>query len=189
MKFLSVALATSLLAISVWSQPAAAQGAPQGSYLRSCTNVSVRGDTLSASCRRQDGREDRSTLAGFKRCVGDIGNDNGVLRCALPGGGQAVGQAVAEPGPQPPPRGILTPLHPPSDHAPPPPAYGAPPYAPTPYGAPPADREGDRGDRCRGLHRESDELRARLDRERDPADRARIERRLHEIHDEEERCH
>ena len=163
----------SLLAVAGSLQPAAAQGTPRGSYLGSCTDDSVRGDTLSASCRRRDGREDRSALSDFNRCVGDIGNDNGVLRCALPGGGQARGQVVAEPGTSG-QRYVPPPGYAPGPGYTPPPAYG--------------EREGGRFERCRRLHQESEELRARLDRERDPADRDRIERRLHEMHDEAERC-
>ena len=43
-------------------------------------------------------------------------------------------------------------------------------------------------DRCGRLHHEADELRERLQREGDPRDRARIEARLHELHEQEERC-
>src|SRR5207248_6395652 len=53
----------------------------QGSYLRSCTGAMLRGDTLVATCRRGDGREQRTSLADVQRCVGDIGNNNGNLQC------------------------------------------------------------------------------------------------------------
>jgi hypothetical protein len=67
---------------------------PQGSYLSSCTNVRMEGGSLTAMCRRADGREQRTALRDFNQCIGDIGNDNGVLRCnrgqaPAPGGGQA----------------------------------------------------------------------------------------------------
>src|SRR6202047_3285616 len=54
---------------------------PQGSYLGSCTNIRMEGGTLTAVCRRADGREQRTTLGNVNQCVGDIGNSNGVLRC------------------------------------------------------------------------------------------------------------
>ena len=46
----------------------------------------------------------------------------------------------------------------------------------------------DRGERCRGLRREAEELRARLDREWNPAERQRTEFRLREVREQEERC-
>ena len=45
----------------------------------------------------------------------------------------------------------------------------------------------DRGE-CRGLRREAEELRARLDREFNPIERARTEGRLREVHAQQERC-
>jgi hypothetical protein len=84
-----------LLAMLCWAEPAAAQGLPQGSYLQSCTRVSLQGDNLVAVCRRADGGEQRTSLAGVHRCVGDIGNMNGTLTCDYGGGA----------GPPPPPYG------------------------------------------------------------------------------------
>lgn len=69
---------------------------PQGSYLSSCTNVRMEGGSLTAMCRRADGREQRTALRDFNQCIGDIGNDNGVLRCnrgQAPAAGR--GQATA----------------------------------------------------------------------------------------------
>src|SRR4029077_9373857 len=68
--------------------------APQGSYLGSCTNIRMEGRSLTAVCRRADGREQRTALGDVNQCVGDIGNNNGVLRCnrgqaPAPGYGQA----------------------------------------------------------------------------------------------------
>jgi hypothetical protein len=45
-----------------------------------------------------------------------------------------------------------------------------------------------RGERCAGLHRESEELRSRIDREYNPMERTRMEGHLREIHEQEERC-
>jgi hypothetical protein len=58
-----------------------AQGAPPGSYLRTCTHVATRGDTLVADCRRTDGSWGRTALRDVDRCVGDIGNMDGQLAC------------------------------------------------------------------------------------------------------------
>ncbi len=160
MKTAIIALAGLALAGIANTPPAQAQGVPQGSYLQSCTDVRMEGDTLVARCRRADGRGDRTSLNDVRRCVGDIGNNNGILQCNYGGPPRAQG-----PGPGP--------------------RYGE---APGPgYG----QREGygsDFRERCAGLHRQSEELRYRLERERDPGDRARIEGRLRELHEQEERC-
>src|SRR5262249_27502157 len=76
-----------LLVGSAYTAPAHAQGVPQGSYLRSCTDVGMRGDTLFARCRRTDGRDQQASLAGVNRCSGDISNTNGALTCNFGPGG------------------------------------------------------------------------------------------------------
>jgi len=86
-----------LLAALCWVEPAAAQGLPQGSYLRSCNGVSLQGDNLIATCRRADGREQRTSLAGVHRCVGDIGNMNGNLSCNYGGGAAPPAPAYGPP--------------------------------------------------------------------------------------------
>lgn len=173
---IALGLAAALLCAGVgWSGSAYAQGTPQGSYLRSCTNVSVGGDTLSASCRRADGREDRTALSGFRRCVGDIGNSNGALQCTAQGGAVLRGQVMNE-GPRGGPGGG--------------PGYGGPGGGPG-YGGPPAYAPGygrEAAERCGHLHREAEELRGRLEREYNPYERGRIEGRLREVQHERERC-
>jgi len=173
MKIMLGALAAVVVAGIGWSQPVAAQGMPGGSYQRSCTYVGLSGDGLIASCRRDDGREQRSVLRDFRSCVGDIGNNNGILQCQHAGGAQAMGQVVAEPG---------------YGH----PGYAQPGYAQPRYGEQPGygseRRVGEGWERCRGLQRESEELRARLDREWNPLERARTEGRLREVHEQQERC-
>jgi len=149
-------LAGMFLAGIAWLQPAAAQGLPQGSYLQSCMGAALRGDTLVATCRRADGREQRTSLADVRRCVGDIGNNNGNLQCNY-GGGRA------GPGPGYDDR-----------------RYGERRYGETGYG-------GETRERCVGLHRESEDLRIRLDREWNPMDRARTEGRLREVQEQEAR--
>ena len=84
MKIITTMMAGAVVAHLSWMQPAQAQGSSQGSYLQTCTDVRVQGDALVATCRTADRREQRSSLAGFKRCIGDIGNNNGVLRTPTP---------------------------------------------------------------------------------------------------------
>ena len=67
--------------LSAAATPLHAQGFPEGSYLRSCTQVAVHGDRLLADCRRTDGSWERTALRDVDRCVGDIGNMNGQLAC------------------------------------------------------------------------------------------------------------
>src|SRR5215472_4798652 len=69
------------MVLSFAAAPVHAQGAPPGSYLRSCTYVATRGDTLTADCRRTDGSWGRTALRDVDRCVGDIGNMDGQLAC------------------------------------------------------------------------------------------------------------
>jgi hypothetical protein len=152
-----------LLAGFAWMQPAAAQGLPQGSYLRSCIGAGLRGDTLIATCRRADGREQRTSLPDVRRCVGDIGNNNGNLQCNYGGG-----RAGPGPGPGYGERG-----------------YGERGYGERGYGE---RRYGEEArERCFGLRREADDLRIRVDREWNPMDRARTEGRLREVREQEER--
>jgi len=81
MKIRFGALAVLLLAGIAWTAPAQAQGMPQGSYLQSCRDIGIQGDTLVAVCRTVDGRAQRTALDAVSRCVGDIGNNNGNLQC------------------------------------------------------------------------------------------------------------
>ena len=96
MKFVIGALGGLLLAAIAWVEPAAAQGLPQGSYLRSCNDAALHGDALVATCRRADGREQRTSLADVRRCVGDIGNNNGNLQCSYGGGRAGPGPGYGE---------------------------------------------------------------------------------------------
>ena len=53
---------------------------PQGSYLRSCNDISVRGGRLYAECT--DMRSNRQTSSiDASSCRGDISNNNGLLSC------------------------------------------------------------------------------------------------------------
>src|SRR3977135_538952 len=158
MKTYLAVLAGVLLAGMAWSQPAAAQGLPQGSSLRSCAGATLRGDTLVATCRRPDGREQRSSLADVRRCVGDIGNQNGNLQCSY-GAGRCAG----------PGRG-----------------HGERREGDRRYGEQGYGGEG--RERCGGLHREAEDLRVRMDREWNPLERSRTVGRLREGQEQEARA-
>ncbi len=91
-----------LLALMLSSLAGAAHAQPGGSYLASCRDARMRGDTLLALCRRTDGRLQRSILPDVRSCVGDIGNQDGMLVCnRAPGAAPPPG--YAEPAPPPPP--------------------------------------------------------------------------------------
>ncbi|MGD9616463.1 MAG: hypothetical protein AB7H90_14840 [Alphaproteobacteria bacterium] len=70
--------------------PAAAQ-MPSGSYLQSCRDGQVRGDRLTALCRTQDGRWNRTSIGNIGQCAGGIANSNGRLVCGRQGGGFNMG--------------------------------------------------------------------------------------------------
>jgi hypothetical protein len=81
MKIFHAAFAALLITGSMFVQPAHAQSTPQ-EYRTSCTDARVEDRTV---CRFADGREQRTSLKDVNRCVGDIGNDNGALTCAVTG--------------------------------------------------------------------------------------------------------
>jgi hypothetical protein len=178
MKSAFAALAALVLAATGWSPSAEAQRAPSGSYLGSCGGVVVRGDNLAATCRKHDGGEQRSEISGFRRCTGDIGNENGVLHCNFPGG-PVWGVVIGRGGP---PAPAYVPPAP--DYVPPAPAYVPPPA----YGAPPMGWERARWERCHHLHERAEELRARREQTYDPQEREQIQYRLRQTRAELERC-
>ncbi len=55
-------------------------GRPGGSYTASCGNITVSNGMLTAQCTDMRGRE-RSSRIAYRRCRGDIGNNNGILMC------------------------------------------------------------------------------------------------------------
>jgi hypothetical protein len=55
---------------------------PSGSYLQTCDSTHVVGETLVSRCKERGGLYRQSpSLPEFRRCVGDIFNDNGILGC------------------------------------------------------------------------------------------------------------
>jgi len=59
---------------------------PKGSYQNSCKDIQVDGNQLRAKCRKRNGSWN-NTKINYKKCSGDIRNDNGELRCD--GGGDS----------------------------------------------------------------------------------------------------
>jgi hypothetical protein len=82
MAVVSVTILTALAQpTACWAQG----GLPYGTYNRTCQNIRMNGDTLSASCQKADGGW-HNTSIDYRSCRGSqIINDNGYLRC---GGGQ-----------------------------------------------------------------------------------------------------
>lgn len=66
---------------------------PEGSYVQTCRDVKVSGDDLHARCQTRDGAWRDAKLDDFRKCKGDIANENGKLRCiaGAPYGGGPVG--------------------------------------------------------------------------------------------------
>jgi hypothetical protein len=143
-----------------------AQGLPPGSYQQSCRDFRMQGGTLTALCKRANGRGDQLTALNVTHCVGDIGNNDGQLVCN--GGRPAT--------PTPPPareaqRGYA-------------PGYPAPGYGPPPrYG-----EEGGYRERCEGLRHEEHELRDRLAYTPYGEERERLQYRLGRVRAEREQC-
>jgi hypothetical protein len=69
-----------------WGQNQGYGNIPYGSYLNSCRNAYVRGRTLYAECRTSRGSY-VSALIAYRRCRGDISNNNGQLNCRTQGDG------------------------------------------------------------------------------------------------------
>ena len=181
MKTVLAILAGGVLAALTCTPPARAQGVPPGSYRQSCSDAHIERGALVATCRGEHGRMARSSLADVGRCTGDIGNNNGVLQCNY-ATGPARGTAQALPGYGRQEPGFAAPREPVPGFAPPGPGY-----APREgYGE---RRYGEEGrERCVGLHREAERLRDRMAATYDPYERGRIEGRLRELREQEERC-
>ncbi|MBI3705712.1 MAG: hypothetical protein HY244_18105 [Rhizobiales bacterium] len=53
---------------------------PNGSYALTCTNATVSGNTLSASCKKINGQMQQTSLPGFQGFQGNISNSDGQLK-------------------------------------------------------------------------------------------------------------
>jgi hypothetical protein len=127
------AAGTLAAAAQVHAQPQ--RGLPHGSYERSCTDIRMQGQFLSATCRGAHGGG--ASSINVQSCAGDIGvDDSGALVCAGPG-------AAPTPGPA---YGQAAPSYRDDRRAPPPPpAYG--------------DRDRGYGERDRGGYRDREDRR------------------------------
>jgi hypothetical protein len=162
-----------VVALAGLSLSAYAQALPSGSYQQSCRDIRMQGSTLSAVCRRANGRGDQPTALNVTHCVGDIGNNNGQLTC---NGGQPAA-------PAPPPRQGAVPGYPGPGY-PPQPGYPGPGYGPPPrHGEEEAYRE-----RCERLRDQEREIRDRLAYTPYGEERERLQYRLGQVHTEREQC-
>ena len=171
-------LAAALVLIGL---PAAvfAQAPPPGSYRESCRDVRIQGTTLTAVCRKANGRGEQLTALNVEHCVGDIGNNNGQLQCN--------GGRPAAPLP-PPTRQGAAPVYPGPGY-PPPPGYAALGYGPPGYGPPPRyGEEQAYRERCERLGHEEREIRERLGYTPYGEERERLEHHLGEVRAEREQC-
>jgi phage tail protein X len=74
------AIAGAAMLLSLGATPAEAR-TPGGSYLQTCTNVRAHGDRVVATCRRSDGRWQRTAINNVRNCNGGLANANGQLVC------------------------------------------------------------------------------------------------------------
>jgi len=59
-----------------------AEALPAGGYRQSCNGSQLDGDVLRSACKDRSGNFHPTELRDVSQCVGDIMNDNGVLRCS-----------------------------------------------------------------------------------------------------------
>ena len=66
-----------------YAAPGIRQGlnGPQGSYMQTCMDIHVSGDDLKARCQTRNGSVHDTSMDDYRKCRGDIINDNGNLRC------------------------------------------------------------------------------------------------------------
>src|SRR5258708_8236909 len=79
---LRVAFPLLLLIGGLAARPVSALSPPEGSYLHSCSGVSVAGTTLTGSCKTTGGSVNSTSLADYPSCIGDIANFDGALSCS-----------------------------------------------------------------------------------------------------------
>jgi hypothetical protein len=54
---------------------------PRGSFVRTCRDIRMEGNTMRASCQKNDSRWRDTSLKNAYSCQGQVINDNGRLRC------------------------------------------------------------------------------------------------------------
>jgi hypothetical protein len=79
----SVLVALSVLSVSSFAVPTAtsAQGLPGGSYINSCSNITIVSGVLEATCQRADGSLASAALPDAAGCRNGVINSNGALVC------------------------------------------------------------------------------------------------------------
>jgi len=172
---------------------AQAQGLPGGSYQRTCKQIHWAGTTLVGECLTADGRYTGTGLPNANKCAGDIGNNNGRLQCTYAGGALSPGASPVPQGQPAPAQGYGGPGYGGQGYGGP--GYGAPGYGAPGYGPPSAPGYGppgysgydDRRARCEELWHREHELRDRLQYMPWGPDRAEVEHRLYETHEDRER--
>jgi len=97
---LAAGLAVALLGVGaaagLMSMRASAQTSlPGGSYINSCTNISIVGNVLEATCSTANQSTRQTALANAFNCSNGVMNSNGQLMCSNGGGG------MPQPGPPP----------------------------------------------------------------------------------------
>jgi hypothetical protein len=82
--------ASAFFALVLVAGGAAAEDAPSGSYQDTCSDISMDGHTLNATCRTFDQDENQTSLPYANSCVGVVSNVDGVLACTGPTGSYAL---------------------------------------------------------------------------------------------------
>ena len=85
------AIAGAAMLLPLAAAPAAAQ-VPGGSYMQTCRDIDRRGDRVIATCRTEEGRWNRTSIANVDRCAGGLANADGRLVCQTRGGGWHAGR-------------------------------------------------------------------------------------------------
>ena len=86
---LTIASLAGAAVLALYSITPAIAGAPAGSYQQTCTNITMNGETLSASCKTFSGSVKSTSLPFADSCVGVISNVDGNLACTGPTGSYA----------------------------------------------------------------------------------------------------
>lgn len=79
--FAAMALAAAAFFSSGAAEARSSQALPQGSYLDTCRDLYVEGNTLYGECQDNRGKWKKTWISGYNYCAGDIYNNNGVLDC------------------------------------------------------------------------------------------------------------
>jgi len=87
----AVGIGLSGTGLFLFAATANAAPAPDGSYQQSCRNFAASRGVLSAECKNRNGDWGSTQLDEYRRCSGDISNNNGQLTCQKDTSGQGHG--------------------------------------------------------------------------------------------------